>query len=161
MFAEVLTFRNRAPYGACMTGAERERDSRYWLTFGQWMTERLREMKPDRWTQDRLVAELSAAGTQVKRPWISQVANGHRASPELKLAIERLLGTFPDPEPSAPDQAALVAAINSLVEELRLSRQEQHAWNEGVQAVVEQLGARAFATPRARPAPGPRAGVPR
>lgn len=110
-----------------MAPTERERQTRYWLAFGLWLKQRLAEQQPDKWTQDRLVGELAAIGIQVKRPWISQVSNGAVPSDDLRRGIERLLGQFPEPEPSgSADQSALIEAltaqtqaINSLVLELR------------------------------------------
>jgi hypothetical protein len=50
---------------------------------------------------------------------------------------------------AAPEsgEAALVAAIRELVEELRLSRLEQAQWNKGVQDVLAVIGARVSASP--------------
>lgn len=59
------------------------------------------------------------------------------------------------------DQTALIAAISTLVEELRLSRLEQAAWNQGVQETLAQLGSRGFAAPTGDPAGEPREVAPR
>lgn len=147
MCGEVVTFSYRARYGAhLMNSTERQQRDRRDAAYGDWLRHRLAEQKPDRWTQQRLRDELAQRGYEVKREWLNQVIGGKHASEDLQRAIAALLGEFPEPTASDPTNAELAAAIrqqaaaiNELVEELRLGRREQGRWNKGVQRVVEGL----------------------
>jgi hypothetical protein len=116
-----------------VTGHQKQGRDQYWATFGAWIRQRLAEMQPDRWTQLRLRDELADIGIAVKREWVNQVINGKQPSDDLRKGIERLLGPFPEPEPThaigQPDLIAALraqtAAITALVEELQLSRVSQ------------------------------------
>lgn len=73
---------------------------------------------------------------------------------------------WPEEAPEAPavsagDQAALVDAIRDLVEELRLARHEQAAWNKGVQDVLAALAAQGLTQPTNDHEPERHAGAPR
>lgn len=127
--------------------------------FGAWMRERRNAMKPERWTQERLAKEIAATGLAVTRNWIVQLEAGAHAGPELSAAIQRLLGPAPQAAAMPVSMEALVEQISALVEELRLSRQEQERWNRGVERVLE--AALAIEQPRGRRGPRPLVGAER
>jgi len=84
-------------------------------------------MKPTEVAQRLGVAETTVRGWEA----------GRSIAPDNVAALEALFGT------PAPDQATAVAgendlltAIRELVEELRLSRQEQSRWNRGVEETL-------------------------
>ena len=97
-----------------MTPTERQQQERTDAAFGEWVRERLAAQKPDRWTQQRLRDELALRGHEVKREWVNQVINGKRASSDLRMAVEGILGPFPEPTTGATETPAdLVAAITA------------------------------------------------
>jgi hypothetical protein len=99
---------------------DREAETRYWRAFGEWVRQQRAAQKPDRWTQDRLATHLAQSGLRVSRNWIVQIEKGDKPGPDLRRAIERLFGPFPEPgaTPAPADNASVVAAIDRQTEAL-------------------------------------------
>lgn len=105
-----------------MAPGRQDRD-RYWTLFGDWVRARLAEQKPDKWTQVRLRDELADIGIAVKREWVNQVINGKPPSDDLRKGIERLLGSFPEPDGGGDANTdAYLRRIDSLVGEMAEDR---------------------------------------
>lgn len=106
------------------------------------------------------------------RAWETVRANESKRlpSPDNVDAMAKLFGHPPpgrQPAPATGDLAdairAQAAAINVLVEELRVARLEQAAWNRGVERVLRLAGeattSRWLEEPTAPPGPQPREGA--
>lgn len=80
---------------------DREAGARYWRAFGEWVRAQRKAQQPDAWTQERLANELVRVGARASRNWINQIEKGDKPSDDLRRAIERLFGQFPEPDAEA------------------------------------------------------------
>ena len=84
-------------------------------------------MKPTEVAQRLGVAETTVRGWEA----------GRSIAPDNVAALEALFGVpAPDQPAAVAGEGALLTAIRELVEELRLSRQEQARWNRGVEETL-------------------------